>query len=91
MRTFSNEEVNQVAGELLPERAVLSVVPIVGNGGGAAGGPAYGGGVDHGTTALSACHAHTAEGTPGLLGSLGLGSNNPSDGMTCAPAAVSGH
>ncbi|MFI9309609.1 hypothetical protein [Streptomyces triculaminicus] len=58
---------------------------------------ATGGGVfapaphDHGTTVLSACQAVDRQGTPGLLGSLGLPSTNPTTSMTCIPTAVSSH
>ncbi|GAA0467885.1 hypothetical protein ACFQ2B_07845 [Streptomyces stramineus] len=46
---------------------------------------------DHGTTALSSCQAVDRQGTPGLLGSLGLPSTNPTTSMTCTPAAISSH
>ncbi|MCC3773126.1 hypothetical protein [Streptomyces sp. UNOC14_S4] len=45
-------------------------------------------GPDHHTTMLSACQSIDRQGTPGLLGSLGLGSENPASGVTCTPAAV---
>ncbi|WP_269854690.1 hypothetical protein [Streptomyces sp. RPT161] len=58
---------------------------------------ASGGGVyapapsDHGTTIMSSCQSIDRQGTPGLLGSLGLGSENPASGMTCMPSAISSH
>ncbi len=103
MRTvISFEELDLLAGEVLPERTVLSTVTTpfnnVGAGGGGDGGSssaaaaaAGGGGADQGTTALSACQSNQTPGTPGLLGSLGLGSANPSSSVTCTPAAISGH
>lgn len=86
--SFTNEELEQFAGEVLPQRAVLStpiVTPIVGSG----GGPGAPGG--QGTTALSACNTSNSPGTPGLLGSLGLGSANPGNSLSCTPGAISGH
>lgn len=85
---ISYQELDQVAGEVLPERAVLSTVtPIVGNGGGG-GGDHWGG---QGTTAVNACQSTTSAGTPGLVGALGLGSNNPGTTFTCEPGMISGH
>ncbi|MFI1799552.1 hypothetical protein ACH427_19680 [Streptomyces sp. NPDC020379] len=58
---------------------------------------AAGGGVvavppsDHGTTILSNCQSIDRQGTPGLFGSLGLGSANPAATVTCTPAAISSH
>ncbi len=95
MRTvISFEELDLLAGEVLPERTVLSTVTTPFNSAGAGGGAAAaagGGGADQGTTALSACQSNQTPGTPGLLGSLGLGSANPSSSVTCTPAAISGH
>jgi hypothetical protein len=90
-------ELEEMSGELLPERAVLSTVstPFNNFSSGAAGG---GGttvvvvdGGNHGATALSACTVTSTPGTPGLLGTLGLGSVNPGSSMTCVPAAVSSY
>ncbi len=99
--TVSFEELDHLAGEVLPERTVMSLVSVAalntGAGAGSAGdssssSASAGGGGDHqGTTALSACQSNATPGTPGLLGSLGLGSANPSSSVTCTPAAVSGH
>ncbi|PSJ29625.1 hypothetical protein B7P34_06070 [Streptosporangium nondiastaticum] len=109
---ISFEELDTVAGEVLPERTVMGVVatPLAapygdGDGGSGAGAgssssssaAATGGGVfapqphDHGTVALSACQAVDRQGTPGLFGSLGLPSTNPTTTMTCIPAAVASH
>ncbi|GHF10382.1 hypothetical protein GCM10017786_50070 [Amycolatopsis deserti] len=86
-----------LTGEVLPERAVLGVVATPFSGGSsassssaaAAGGNTviYDGG-NHGAVSTSACQATHAEGTPGLVGSLGLGSNNPSESLTCVPAST---
>ncbi|MEU2872294.1 hypothetical protein ABZ769_24300 [Streptomyces olivoreticuli] len=46
---------------------------------------------DHGTTILSSCQSIDRQGTPGLFGSLGLGSENPAANVTCTPAAISSH
>lgn len=93
MSAVSYAELDQLGGEMLPERAVLGIVSTPFNNynpGGAGQGSTtvvIGGG--HSTT-LSACQATNSSGTPGLLGALGLGSNNPTSSLTCIPAAVSG-
>ncbi|GGX60897.1 hypothetical protein [Streptomyces hiroshimensis] len=110
---ISFEELDAIAGEVLPERTVMGIVaaPLAygpaGDGDGGAGAGAgssssssasSGGGVvnapaphDHGTVALSACQAVDRQGTPGLFGSLGLPSTNPTTSITCIPAAVASH
>ncbi|MEU5427295.1 hypothetical protein AB0H73_17085 [Streptomyces olivoreticuli] len=107
---ISFEELDNVTGEVLPERTVMGIMatPLgFGDGDGGSGSGAgsassssasAGGGVvnapapsDHGTTILSACQSIDRQGTPGLLGSLGLGSENPASGVTCTPAAISSH
>ncbi|QKW06528.1 hypothetical protein HUT18_09050 [Streptomyces sp. NA04227] len=99
MNAITFEELDGLTGELLPERAVLSTVVPFNNAGGGhdAGGAsssavAVGGG-DNGGGALStsACQAQQVHGTPGLVGALGLGSNNPSNSLTCVPAATATH
>ncbi|MFE6052555.1 hypothetical protein ACFQ6N_17515 [Kitasatospora sp. NPDC056446] len=45
----------------------------------------------NGSTILTSCQSIDRQGTPGLLGSLGLGSENPTAGVTCTPAAISSH
>ncbi|PHQ47967.1 hypothetical protein BLA24_31380 [Streptomyces cinnamoneus] len=111
---ISFEELDNVAGEVLPERTVMGIVatplsyagpgdPVGGSGAGAgssSSSAATGGGVGgvfappadhHGTTMLAACQAVDRQGTPGLLGSLGLPSTNPTTSMTCMPTAISSH
>lgn len=110
---ISFEELDQVAGELLPERTVMGVIatPLAlagpdGDGGGAGAGAgssssssatASGGGVyapapsDHGTTILSNCQSVDRPQTAGLLGSLGLPSQNSTNVVTCTPAAIASH
>jgi hypothetical protein len=86
-------ELAGLAGEVLPERAALSVVDLSGtrinvlssSNSTSYTAPAGGGDVAY------ACQATNSPGTPGLLGSLGLGSANPSSAMTCIPAAATGH
>lgn len=89
MSAVSYAELDQLGGEMLPERAVLGIVSTPFNnynpGGGNGTTVAVGGG--HSTT-VSACQATDSSGTPGLLGSLGLGSNNPTSSLTCVPSAV---
>jgi hypothetical protein len=90
MSVVSYEQLDRLAGELLPERTVLSLVNIsfsnVHNT--TYKFPAGGG---HGATVAYACQATDSPGTPGVLGSLGLGSSNPYSSMTCIPAAVVRH
>lgn len=78
MDSVKFDALDMLAGEVLPERAVLGVFST----------PFSGGGAQHGAVSTSACQATHAEGTPGLVGALGLGSNNPSSSLTCVPAAT---
>ncbi|MFC5720903.1 hypothetical protein ACFP1Z_12070 [Streptomyces gamaensis] len=102
----SFEELAGIEGEVLPERTVMGVMatPFGHGDGGAGAGSASssaatsGGGVvnapvphDHGTTMLSSCQSIDRQGTPGLIGAVGIGSENPASGVTCTPAAVSSH
>lgn len=89
---------DDLSGEVLPERTVLGVVSTPFNNAGAGGSGSSStsvavsdGGGNHGATALSSCQATSSPGTPGLLGSLGLGSANPGTTMTCTPAAISSY
>ena len=90
-------------GEVLPERTVMGTVsnpfhgvPGAGAGHGSgsaaaasdASGPS---GPGHGTTVVNSCQTTTSYGTPGLLGSLGLGSENPHTTTTCTPSTVVTH
>ncbi|MEV6671837.1 hypothetical protein [Streptomyces sp. NPDC051162] len=106
--TISFEELDNVAGEVLPERTVMGIMATPlgfgdGDGGAGAGASssssaaATGGGVfapqpsHHGATMLSSCQSIDRQGTPGLFGSLGLGSENPASNVTCTPAAVASY
>ncbi|MFI0483099.1 hypothetical protein [Actinomadura sp. 9N215] len=97
MKSFSYSELDKLAGEVLPERAVLSTLLVGGgendngnlnfnhnNGGGHHGG---------GTTAVVPnCQAINNNPQGGLVGALGLSSNNPTSSFTCASSSVvSGH
>src|SRR5579875_4004162 len=75
MSAISFAELEQVSGELLPARTVLSLVDALPGGGG------------HGTTVAYACHATSSAGTPGLVGALGLGEPAHSS-LTCTPTAI---
>ena len=78
-------------GELLPERAVMSLLTISVGGppaeGSAAAPPQYMVSDGNGTTVYYACQTTHSAGTQGLLGALGLG-QPPSTTTTCVPAAV---
>lgn len=89
--TVTYGELDQIAGEVLPERTVLSTVSDFGGGGGGDTVADFGDDGNDGSTALSACQSTQTPGTPGLLGSLGLGSANPSSTQTCTPAAVANY
>ena len=71
-RSISDQELDRLAGEVLPERIVLSTVAPATGQTMAAGG--------------QTCTVTYNPGTPGLAGSLGLGSSNPGAVMTCASA-----
>jgi hypothetical protein len=70
--SVSYEELDRLAGEVLPERVVLSTVAPAGPSSVSAGG--------------QSCTVTYNPGTPGLVGSLGLGSSNPGATMVCASA-----
>ncbi|GGV70622.1 MULTISPECIES: hypothetical protein [Streptomyces] len=97
MSAVSLEELGNLSGEVLPERSVLSTVVPFNNWGGAGhdGGAsssssalALGGGDHHSVVTSSACQSTFNQGTPGLIGALGLGSNNPVNSVTCTPATT---
>jgi hypothetical protein len=93
MKSFSYSELDKLVGEVLPERAVLSTLLIGGgenengnfnlnaNHGGGHGGS--------GTTAVVPnCQAINNNPQGGLVGALGLSSNNPTSSFTCAGSTV---
>ncbi|OEV04755.1 hypothetical protein [Streptomyces oceani] len=94
MTGISYQELDALSGEVLPGKTLLSLVTFnvdnsrhtynfpEGDGKGGDGG---------GTTVAYACQSERVHGTPGALGSLGLGSNNPSSGITCVPGTVTSH
>ncbi|WP_067452624.1 hypothetical protein [Actinomadura macra] len=95
MKSFSYTELDKLAGEILPERAVLSTLLV---GGGDNENENFnlnhgGGGHDGGTTAVVPnCQAINNNPQGGLIGALGLSSNNPTSSFTCASSSVvSGH
>ncbi|MGP4027019.1 hypothetical protein [Actinomadura sp. 3N407] len=96
MKSFSYTELDLLAGEVLPERAVLSTLLV---GGGSENENANlnlnhgGGGHDGGTTAVvPQCQSNINHSQGGLIGALGLSSENPSTSFTCAGSTVvSGH
>ncbi|TMR03833.1 hypothetical protein ETD83_09530 [Actinomadura soli] len=94
MKSFSYSELDKLTGEVLPERAVLSTLLVGGHGdnenenfnlnhGGGHGGH------DGGTTAVVPnCQAINNNPQGGLIGALGLSSNNPTSSFTCASSSV---
>ncbi|MBT2209056.1 MULTISPECIES: hypothetical protein [Actinomadura] len=96
MKSFSYTELDLLAGEVLPERAVLSTL-IVGGGSDNdntntnlnAGGHGHGGGT---TAVVPNCQGNITHSQGGLVGALGLSSENPNSSFTCAGSSVvSGH
>ncbi|WP_242884446.1 hypothetical protein [Actinomadura litoris] len=96
MKSFSYTELDLLAGEVLPERAVLSTL-IVGGGSDNdntntnlnAGGHGHGGGT---TAVVPNCQSSITHSQGGLVGALGLSSENPNSSFTCASSSVvSGH
>jgi hypothetical protein len=95
MKSFSYTELDKLAGELLPERAVLSTLLVGGdndndNKNFNLGGGGHDGG---GTTAVVPnCQSNITHSQGGLIGALGLSSENPNSSFTCAGSSVvSGH
>ncbi len=91
-RPVSLADLEHLGGEVLPPRTVLSVVDLTVNNGPGAGAvssspapAAGGGGADH----PQSCTTTSSPGTPGLLGSLGLGSSQPHTSVTCVPTSGS--
>lgn len=89
--SISFEELDGFAGEVLPERAVMSTVvtPIVTPNAAPNAAP-YGGGYEGGATVVSACQSTNTLATGGLVGALGLSPNAQQTNLQCTPAAVSG-
>ncbi|MFB4300533.1 hypothetical protein [Actinomadura sp. NTSP31] len=95
MNSFSYTELDKLAGEVLPERAVLSTLLV---GGGDSDNDNLnlnhdGGGHNDGTTAVVPnCQSNINHSQGGLVGALGLSSENPTTSFTCAGSSVvSGH
>ncbi|SNS06499.1 hypothetical protein [Actinomadura mexicana] len=91
MKSFSYTELDKLAGEVLPERAVLSTL-LVGGGENENVNLNHGGG-DGGTTAVvNACQSQQTRPDSGLLQLVGLHAQNDASSMTCLPGtAISGH
>ncbi|MFD0899665.1 hypothetical protein [Actinomadura sediminis] len=94
MKSFSYTELDMLAGEVLPERAVLSTL-LVGGGDNEnenanlnLGGHGNDGGDDT-TVVHSTCTSVNAQPQGGLVGALGLSSNNPVVSQICQPTASS--
>lgn len=95
MKSFSYTELDKLAGEVLPERAVLSTLLVGGgqNDNGNFNLNANHGGHDGGTTVVgTSCQSNVNHSQGGLVGALGLSSENPNQQFTCiAGPVVSGH
>lgn len=93
MSDIDYQELNALSGELLPGKTLLSLISfnIDDSSHTTYVFPEGGGGDGSGGTVAYACQAERVDGTPGLVGALGLGSNNPSSSMTCVPASSTVH
>jgi hypothetical protein len=95
MKTLSYAELDALAGEVLPERAVLSTLLVSGDGGDSYNNNNGGGwgNFGHGSTiAQNACQSHISKPDSGLLQLVGLHAQNDHQSFTCAPGTtVSGH
>lgn len=74
MKSFSYTELDLLAGEVLPERSVLSTLLV---GGGQGGG-----------TVVQACSSVNNQQNAGLLSALGVASQNPTSTFTCLPGTA---
>ncbi|MER6812343.1 hypothetical protein ABT299_24015 [Spirillospora sp. NPDC000708] len=93
MKSFSYTELDKLAGEVLPERAVLSTLLVGGDNDNENLNLSGGGGHGEGTTAVVPdCQSNIDHSQGGLVGALGLSSENPNSSFTCsASSVVSGH
>ncbi|MBW8482204.1 hypothetical protein [Actinomadura parmotrematis] len=73
-RSFSDEELGRLEGELLPERALMSLVPVMT-------------GPRKNAQVFYACQYTRQEGTPGILGT-GILAQGASSSTTCVPGVV---
>lgn len=91
MKSFSYTELDKLAGEVLPERAVLSTL-LVGGGENENVNVNHGGG-NGGTTAIvNACQSQQTRPDSGLLQLVGLHAQTDASSQSCVPgAAISGH
>lgn len=97
------EELDAIDGEVIPQRILLSTLadllgelsrlvsgdaPVPEGRAVEAPPPFPVDTVDDGSTVYYACTTTYTPGTPGLLGTVGLGSANPGYSQVCTPAAV---
>jgi len=92
MKSFSYTELDKLAGEVLPERAVLSTLLVGGGDNDNLNFNHSGHGGGGSTAGLSHCQSVINHPQGGLVGALGLSSENPNSSFTCAGSSViSGH
>lgn len=96
MKAFSYTELDRLAGEVLPERSVLSTLAMMGGDGGDSynnnnGGHGWNSGPGT-TTVVNACQSNISRPDSGLLQLVGLHAQNDASSFTCMPGtAISGH
>lgn len=95
MKSFSYTELDLLAGEVLPERAVLSTLLVGGgdddndnhnfnlNAGG------HGGDDDSTTVVQNSCVSTNNQQNAGLLSALGINAQNPTVSHSCLPGTTS--
>ncbi|MBD2892564.1 hypothetical protein amrb99_14740 [Actinomadura sp. RB99] len=91
MKSFSYTELDKLVGEVLPERAVLSTLLIGGDSDNSNENFNLGGGGGHGegtTAVVPDCQSNITHSQGGLVGALGLSSENPNSSFTCAGSTV---
>lgn len=91
MKSFSYTELDKLAGEVLPERAVLSTL-LVGGGENENVNVNHGGGNGGTTAIMNACQSQQTRPDSGLLQLVGLHAQTDASSQSCVPgAAISGH
>ncbi|WP_396445659.1 hypothetical protein [Actinomadura sp.] len=92
MKSFSYTELDLLAGEVLPERAVLSTL-LVGGGDDTDNhnfnlNAGHGGGDDSTVLSQQSCSVVNNQQNAGLLSALGVASQNPTSTHSCLPGTA---
>lgn len=87
MKSFSYAELDTISGELLPERAVLSVLMGGGNSFNNNNDDRFSGGSGS-TTVVNACQSNITHPDDGLLQLVGLHAQHDAASFTCEPGTA---